>query len=54
MDYKEKSKDRDTSQKAVGKVQARLQIKSVVMEKKSWTWILMRILFPQKGSADWK
>lgn len=46
MDYK--SEDRDTSQEAVAKVQAKqvgLQINSVVMEK-SRSWILMWIPIP--------
>lgn len=46
MDYK--SKDRDTSQEAVAKVQAKLaglQINSVVKENRNW--ILMWIRIPQ-------
>lgn len=57
MDYKEKSEDRDTSQEAVAKVQAKLgecQMKSVVMVKKSGSWILVRIPFPQTGGAGQK
>lgn len=57
MDCKEESEDGGTTQKAVGKVQAKLgelQVKSVVMEQKSWIWILTGVLFPQKGAAGWK
>lgn len=52
MDYQEKNEDRDTSQEAVAKVQAKLeecQVKPVVVAEKSGSWILVRIPFPQKG-----